>query len=124
MPKKIKSFGVTNKVVTTQNTNFSIGIDGNDDYGESKNSGFYVGIDYPVCGYTIYVHRAVGGPTMHVAHNDDQCIFFLKSFGSTGTTIDDVINWSKQRTDIWVDQLSTSFIVVPVDPKDFKKNIH
>ena len=103
MPKKIKSFGSTNKVVTTHNTNFSIGIDGLDDYGETKNSGFWMGIDNPPCGYTIYVHRNIGGPTIHVAHDDTQCIFFLRSFGSTGTTISEVLAWSTGRTDLWVD---------------------
>lgn len=102
MSNKIKSSGVTNKQVATRNTNFKIGVNGADEYGPTNNTGFYNGINPPVGGYTIYVHRNEGGPAIHVAHDDNQCIFFLKSFGSTGTTVNDVLAWVANRTDIWV----------------------
>ena len=102
MPNKIKTSGSTTKLTATRNTNFKIGVDTSDDYGPTNASGFYNGITPPLSGYTIYVHRNSGGPSIHVAYDDNQCVFFLKSFGATGETITEVINWSTGRTDIWV----------------------
>ena len=94
MSNLIKSTGSTNKKVATRNTNFKIGVRGCDDYGPTNVSGFYNGITPPVGGYTIYVHKESQGPSVHVAYDDSQCIFFLKSFGATGNTINEVLNWS------------------------------
>lgn len=102
MPNNIKTSGSTSKISTTRNTNFKIGVDGSDDYGPTSNTGFWKGITPPSSGYTIYVHRVDIGPSIHVAHNDEQCIFFLKSFGATGSTISEVLSWSTGRTDLWV----------------------
>lgn len=102
MANKIKSSGSTTKLTATRNTNFKVGVNGSDDYGPTSDYGFYNGITPPASGYTIYVHRVSGGPSMHVANDDSQCIFFLKSFGATGNTISEVINWSTGRTDLWV----------------------
>jgi hypothetical protein len=102
MPNKIKTTGSTTKRVATRNTNFSVGVDASDDYGPTSTTGFYNGITPPVGGYTLYVHKASGGPSIHVANDDNQCIFFLKSFGATGSTISEVLSWATARTDVWV----------------------
>lgn len=102
MSNLIKTLGSTDKLNATRNTNFKIGVDGSDDYGPTSVTGFYNGITPPVGGYTIYVHKASQGPSIHVANDDSQCIFFLKSFGATGSTISEVLNWSTGRTDLWV----------------------
>jgi hypothetical protein len=102
MPNNIKTSGSTSKISTTRNTNFKIGVDGSDDYGPTSNTGFWKGITPPSSGYTIYVHRVDVGPSIHVANDDNQCIFFLKSFGATGSTISEVLSWSTGRTDMWV----------------------
>ncbi len=101
MANYIKS-GTTIYSATTRNTTFSVGVNGASDYGPTSEKGFYVGITPPVSGYTIYVHKNTGGPSIHVANNDSQCVFFLKSFGATGSTISEVLNWSTGRTDMWV----------------------
>lgn len=113
MPNKIKTSGSTTKLSASRNTNFSVGVDTSDDYGPTSTTGFYNGITPPVGGYTIYVHKNVGGPSIHVANDDSQCIFFLKSFGATGSTISEVLSWSNSRTDIWVQtiDLTTSDLV-------------
>lgn len=97
----IKS-GTTSNKSTVRNTSFSIGVESADDYGPTNQSGFWKGILPPPSGYTIYMHKESQGPSIHVANDDQQCIFFLKSFGATGETISDVLNWSTGRTDIWV----------------------
>ena len=81
---------------------FRVGIEGVTDYGPTTSTGFYNGITPPPSGYTIYVTKVDDGPSIHVANNDTECIFFLKSFGSTGTTIVDVIAWANVQTNIWV----------------------
>lgn len=102
MPNKIKTTGGTTKRVATRNTNFKIGVDGSDDYGPTSITGFYNGITPPPSGYTIYVTKASNGPSIHVANDDNGCILFLKSFGATGDTINEVLAWSTGRTDLWV----------------------
>ena len=102
MSNLIKSSGSTSLLSATRNTNFKIGVDGEDDYGPTIVSDFYNGITPPVGGYIIYVHKNLQGPSIHVANNDSQCIFFLKSFGATGNTINEVMSWSTGRTDLWV----------------------
>jgi len=102
MSNLIKTSGSTSKSVATKNTNFKIGVNGSGDYGPTNVTGFYNGITPPSGGYTIYVHKNSGGPSIHVANDDTQCIFFLKSFGATGDTINEVLSWSTGRTDMWV----------------------
>lgn len=82
--------------------NVYVGIEGLAEYGPTDNTGFYNGITPPVGGYTIYVLKESQGPSIHVANNDSQCIFFLKSFGATGTTISDVLSWSNTQANLWV----------------------
>lgn len=80
---------------------FKIGVDDADIYGPTNITGFYKGITPPVGGFTIYMTKDSQGPSIHVAHNDEECIFFLKSFGATGSTISDVLAWSDAQTNVW-----------------------
>lgn len=116
MSNLINTTGTTSKLVATRNTNFKIGIGGSDDYGPTSVTNFYNGITPPIGGYTIYVQKELQGPSIHVAQDDNQCIFFLKSFGATGETINEVLNWSTGRTDMWVqtNDLTSSDIDVPI----------
>jgi hypothetical protein len=91
--------------------NQSFGVSGYADYGPSSATGFYNGITPPSGGYTIYVDRTTGGPSIHVAYNDTQCIFFLKSFGSTGTSITDVLTWASGQSNIYV--ATADFTTIP-----------
>lgn len=80
----------------------SFGVSGEIDYGPTSSSGFYQGITPPNGGYTIYVNRVTGEPSIHVANNNTQCIFFLKSFGATGSTISEVLAWANAQTSLYV----------------------
>ena len=106
MPNHVKHGTSTLVSITKGAQNF--GITGQGDYGPTSSSGFYQGITPPNGGYTIYYDRASGGPTIHVANNDTQCIFFLKSFGATGSTISDVLAWASNQTTLYVQ--STEFV--------------
>ena len=82
--------------------NVYIGIEGLAEYGPTENTGFYNGITPPVGGYTIYVLKELQGPSIHVASNDSECMYYLKSFGATGTTISDMLSWANLQNNIWV----------------------
>ena len=101
MSNYIKS-GTTTNIASAVRKNFRIGVFGVADYGPTNITEFYTGITPPVGGYTIYVAKETQGPSIHVAYDDEQCIFFLKSFGSTGTTISDVLSWADNQQNIWV----------------------
>ena len=103
-----------------KNTTFKVGVDGVENYGPTESTGFWSGITPPVSGYTIYYHKDWSypfqsqGPSIHVAHNDEQCIFFLKSFGATGTTVNDILAWSDNQTNLWVQ--SADLTIYDIDP--------
>ena len=61
---------------------FKVGVVGGADYGPTSTTDFWNGVTPPVGGYTIYVDKASQGPSIHVASDDNQCIFFLKSLFS------------------------------------------
>lgn len=85
---------------------FKIGVDGSVDYGPTDQTGFYNGITPPASGYTIYVTKETQGPSIHVANDDTECVFFLKSFGATGSTISDVLAWANNQVNVWVQTLN------------------
>ena len=82
--------------------NITVGVKGTTEYGPTSDSGFYNGIKPPVGGYTLYVEKATQGPSIHVASDDIQCMFFLKSFGAPDGTIDDMLTWSLTQDSILV----------------------
>jgi hypothetical protein len=108
MPNHIKHG--TSTLLSSTKDNQSIGVTGYADYGPTSNSGFYQGITPPNGGYTIYVDRVSGGPSIHVANNDTQCIFFLKSFGATGSTISEVLAWATATPSVYVQSTELSVI--------------
>jgi len=79
---------------TIKTNNIVFGLD-NADYGPTSTSGFWNGIDPPSSGYTIYtLTESRQEPSIVVAHNDAEAIYFAKSFGGTNiNTINDAINY-------------------------------
>ena len=109
MPNHIKHG--TSTLSSTTKDNQSIGVIGYADYGPTSSSGFYQGITPPNGGYTIYVDRVSGGPSIHVAYSDTQCIFFLKSFGATGSTISEVLAWATATPTVYIQSTELTSIV-------------
>ena len=93
---------------TTQKGNIAIATGGSQDWGPTSVTGFYPETAPPPSGYTIYFMRSTGGPSVHIANNDAQAIFFLKSFGSTGSTISDVLSWASGQSNYYVQTGTTS----------------
>jgi len=96
---------------TTQKGNIAIASSGTYDWGPTSTTGYYPETTPPTGGYTIYYMRATGGPSIEVATTDAQCIFFLKSFGATGTTISDVLTWASNTANYYVQTGATTGIV-------------
>lgn len=101
MPSKILQSGTTSLSVLKKG-DFKIGVGTNAPYGPTSVTGFYNGIDPPLNGYTIYAQKPLQGPSINVASTDDQCIYFLKVLGATGSTIGEVLEWSQNQNNILV----------------------
>lgn len=98
--------------------NVYVGIEGLAEYGPTENTGFYNGITPPVGGYTIYVLKEFQGPSIHVASNDSECMYYLKSFGATGTTISDMLSWADFQTNLWVASSDLTSADLNTNPND------
>ena len=94
--------------VGTTKGNITYANDGEADFGPSSFTGFYRGVDRPTGGYVIYSNTTVGAPiTAVVAHDDNELIWFLQSFGATGSTKSEVLAWANGTNEIDVDDSST-----------------
>ena len=108
---------------TIKTNNIVFGLD-NADYGPTSTSGFWNGIDPPSSGYTIYtLTESRQEPSIVVAHNDAEAIYFAKSFGGTNiNTIGDAINYflsgSSYTTiaNITYPNIVTNGLMLHVDP--------
>ena len=96
---------------TTQKGNLAVATNGTLDWGPTSTTGYYPETTPPTGGYTIYYMRPTGGPSVVVANNDSQAIFFLKSFGSTGSTISDVLSWASGQANYYVQTGATVSVV-------------
>ena len=79
---------------------FAVGASGLTDYGPTSRTGYYAGINVPTGGYVFYAQNSNGKPSIQVAYNDTQALFFLKSYGATGTTLVDAIAWAGNQSNL------------------------
>lgn len=70
-------------------------LHGDEEWGPTAITEYWNGINPPASGYTIYTLTASRHePSIVVAHNNDECIWFARSFGGTNiNTIDEAINY-------------------------------
>jgi hypothetical protein len=112
MPKQHFKYNTGSTITNTiQKGIHAIATEGTQDWGPTSVTGFYPETTPPSGGYTIYYMRPSGGPSVHVATNDTQAISFLKSFGSTGSTISDVLTWASNTANYYVQTGSTTGII-------------
>lgn len=84
MPNPIK-YNTSTETLSLKKGNFWIG-NGSVDKGPTSTTGFYNGITPPSGGYTIYVNKATGGPSIRVANNDSDLIAITNSIAGTNYT--------------------------------------
>ena len=91
--------------------NFYIGT-GDVDKGPTSSTGFYNGITPPSGGYTIYLNKASGGPSMYTATSDAQLITLTNQIAGTSyTTVNECFNYFAGQSDKMVVQIDYEGIV-------------
>ena len=79
--------------------NFYIGT-GDVGKGPTSTTGYYNGITPPSGGYTIYLNKATGGPSIYTASNDAQLISLTNSIAGTSyTTANECLTYYLGQTD-------------------------
>lgn len=79
--------------------NFWVGT-GDVDKGPTSITGYWNGVDPPSGGYTIYVHKASGGPSVRVASNDNELISITNDIAGTSyTTIGECFDYYRGQND-------------------------
>jgi hypothetical protein len=70
------------------------------DVGKSPSDGYYTEIVPPAGGYTIYLNKASGGPSIFTASSDAQLIYWTKQIsGNTYGTAAECLNWFAGQSD-------------------------
>ena len=98
MPNSIK-YNVSAETLALKKGNFYIGT-GDVAKGPTSSTGFYNGITPPSGGYTIYLNKASGGPSIYVASNDAQLIVLTNQIaGASYTTVSQCFTYYYSQTD-------------------------
>jgi hypothetical protein len=118
MPNLIK-YSTSAVTYTIKKGNIVLGVN-NVDYGPTSTSGFYNGITPPISGYTFYINKPSGGPSIYVSTGDTQTIQLIQSLGGTGSTIENTLSWVASQSDIVVankdyENIVTSGMVLNLD---------
>lgn len=111
MPNLIVKSGSTSIPGAIVKGNFSY-FSGNtvNDLGPSSSTGFYMGYDPPLDGYTVYQIGGPNGWTPRVAQNRTQLNRILISAGATGTTVEDNITWATNTNNVLIDSNVGAYI--------------
>lgn len=68
--------------------------------GPTSTTGFYNGITPPAGGYTIYVNKATGGPSIYVASNDSELISITNRIANSNySTVAQCLSYFAEQTD-------------------------
>jgi hypothetical protein len=98
MPNAIK-YNVSAETLALKKGNFWIGT-GDVGKGPTLSTGFYNGLTPPSGGYTIYLNKASGGPSIYTVNTEAQMVSLTNSIGSQSfTTSGQCLNWFATQTD-------------------------
>jgi hypothetical protein len=98
MPNAIK-YNTSAETLALKKGNFWIGT-GDVSKGPTSSTGFYNGITPPSGGYTIYLNKASGGPSIYTVTTEAQMVSLTNSIGSQNfTTSGQCLNWFATQTD-------------------------
>jgi len=97
MPNSIK-YNTSAETLALKKGNFYIGT-GDVSKGPTSSTGFYNGITPPSGGYTIYLNKETGGPSIYAA-SSAQLISLTNSIAGTSyTSVADSLNWYTTQSD-------------------------
>jgi hypothetical protein len=98
MPNAIK-YNVSAETLALKKGNFWIGT-GDVSKGPTSSTGFYNGITPPTGGYTIYLNKETGGPSIYTVTTEAQMVSLTNTIGSQSfTTSGQCLNWFATQTD-------------------------
>jgi hypothetical protein len=98
MPNAIK-YNVSAETLALKKGNFYIGT-GDVGKGPTSSTGYYNGITPPSGGYTIYLNKATGGPSIYTVNTEAQLTGLTSTIaGQTLTTSGACLNWFATQTD-------------------------
>jgi hypothetical protein len=98
MPNAIK-YNVSAETLALKKGNFWIGT-GDVGKGPTSSTGYYNGITPPSGGYTIYLNKETGGPSIYVASNDSQLISLTNTIANQSyTTANECLVYFAGQTD-------------------------
>jgi hypothetical protein len=98
MPNPIK-YSTGSETLALKKGNFYIGT-GDVGKGPTSSTGYYNGITPPSGGYTIYLNKETGGPSIYTVTNDTQLISLTNSIaGQSYTTANECLSYFVTQTD-------------------------
>ena len=98
MPNAIK-YNVSAETLALKKGNFWIGT-GDVGKGPTSNTGYYNGITPPSGGYTIYLNKETGGPSIYTVTTEAQMVSLTNTIGAQSfTTSGQCLNWFATQTD-------------------------
>jgi hypothetical protein len=101
MPNSIK-YSTDAQTLALKKGNFWVGT-GDVDKGPTSNTGYWNGITPPANGYTIYLNKVSGGPSIYVANNDSQLITLTNQIAGTSyTTVNECLIYFRGQSDKFV----------------------
>ena len=110
MPNAIK-YNVSAETLALKKGNFYIGT-GDVGKGPTSNTGFYNGITPPSGGYTIYLNKSSGGPSIYTVSSDPQLTGLTSQIAAqTLPTAADALGWYNSQTDKMVFNIDYPAIV-------------
>jgi len=119
MPNSIK-YSTDSQTLALKKGNFYIGV-GDVDKGPTSTTGYWNGITPPAGGYTIYLNKSTGGPSIYVVNNDSQLISLTNRIaGANYTTVSQCLTYYGEQIDKMVlnldyGPLQTSNLTLCVD---------
>jgi hypothetical protein len=98
MPNAV-NYNVNAQTLALKKGNFYIGT-GDVGKGPTSSTGFYNGITPPTGGYTIYLNKETGGPSIYTVTTEAQMVSLTNTIGSQSfTTSGQCLNWFATQTD-------------------------
>jgi hypothetical protein len=120
MPNIIK-YTTGSESLAFKKNNFYIGV-GDVGKGDTSSSGYYNGYAPPTNGYTIYLNKESGGPSIYVCSTDSEVISITNRVAvQSFTTIIQCLEWYRGQTDKMIvnrdiENIPTSGLTYVLDP--------
>ena len=110
MPNSIK-YNTSTETFALKNGNFWMGT-GDVSKGPTSTTGFWNGITPPAGGYTVYLNKPSGGPSIYTCTNSAQLISITnKISGAAYTTLNECLNYYASQDDKFVTNMDYPAII-------------